>query len=319
MAEFDTLTGLGDIPGTLAYISPERLHGETATPAADVWAVGVLLWEALAGEHPFWGGDLTETSRRIQQGAPPLETLRPDLPRHVLDTVASALVASPQRRPDGRFASRRSCARCRSARRQKKAPSRRGSRATKRAAPERAAAARRALTGLAAGWVVGDAAVLSAELARRLSPSSGRRRRRRAARGSACSRSTVAFFPLANISLGLAARLRRARGRLVELNWRDARAGLLLGAGPLLAPLAALDAHPARRAARARARAPRAARCDSDPAGGGGRGPAARTASFRRLGHRRSGSGSPAPTARAPSHTHSQPSSAPIRRSSPRP
>jgi serine/threonine-protein kinase len=43
MAEFDTLTGLGDIPGTLAYISPERLRGEAATPAADVWAVGVLL------------------------------------------------------------------------------------------------------------------------------------------------------------------------------------------------------------------------------------------------------------------------------------
>src|SRR5213080_2702073 len=50
MAEFDTLTGLGDVPGTLAYISPERLHGQVATPAADIWAVGVLLWEALAGE-----------------------------------------------------------------------------------------------------------------------------------------------------------------------------------------------------------------------------------------------------------------------------
>src|SRR4051794_16325767 len=48
MAEFDTLTALGDIPGTLAYISPERLHGRAATEAADVWAVGVVLWEALA-------------------------------------------------------------------------------------------------------------------------------------------------------------------------------------------------------------------------------------------------------------------------------
>src|SRR5439155_5477288 len=75
MAEFDTLTGLGDIPGTLAYISPERLQGQAATAAADVWAVGVLLWEALAGEHTFWGGDLADTSSRIQHGAPPLETL----------------------------------------------------------------------------------------------------------------------------------------------------------------------------------------------------------------------------------------------------
>src|SRR5689334_23646985 len=99
MAEFDTLTALGDIPGTLAYISPERLQGLAATPAADVWGVGVFLWEALAGEHPFWGGDMTETSRSIQHGAPPLETRRPDLPEHVLQTVADALVANPARRP----------------------------------------------------------------------------------------------------------------------------------------------------------------------------------------------------------------------------
>src|SRR5207302_9587759 len=74
MAEFDTLTALGDVPGTLAYIAPERLQGLTATAAADVWGLGVLLWEALAGRHPFWGGDLGETSRRIQQGAPPPAT-----------------------------------------------------------------------------------------------------------------------------------------------------------------------------------------------------------------------------------------------------
>src|SRR3954453_3708123 len=48
MAEFDTLTARGDVPGTLAYVSPERLHGEETTEAADVWAVGVMLWEALA-------------------------------------------------------------------------------------------------------------------------------------------------------------------------------------------------------------------------------------------------------------------------------
>src|SRR5213080_1779428 len=45
MAEFDTLTGLGDVPGTLAYIAPERLQGLTATEAADVWGLGVVLWE----------------------------------------------------------------------------------------------------------------------------------------------------------------------------------------------------------------------------------------------------------------------------------
>ena len=80
MAEFDTLTALGDIPGTLAYISPERLQGLPATTAADIWAVGVILLEALAGEHPFWGGDLVETSRRIQAGAPALASCGPTCP-----------------------------------------------------------------------------------------------------------------------------------------------------------------------------------------------------------------------------------------------
>ncbi|MGD0712637.1 MAG: serine/threonine-protein kinase, partial [Gaiellaceae bacterium] len=49
MAEAETLTAQGDVPGTLAYISPERLAGESAEEASDVWAVGVMLWEALAG------------------------------------------------------------------------------------------------------------------------------------------------------------------------------------------------------------------------------------------------------------------------------
>src|SRR3954462_5833485 len=53
MAEFDTLTAIGDVPGTLAYVSPERLLGREATEAADVWAVGVMLWEALPEAPPF--------------------------------------------------------------------------------------------------------------------------------------------------------------------------------------------------------------------------------------------------------------------------
>src|SRR5437868_3229302 len=49
--EAHTITASGDVPGTLAYISPERLKGANGSPPADVWAVGVLLWEALAGER----------------------------------------------------------------------------------------------------------------------------------------------------------------------------------------------------------------------------------------------------------------------------
>jgi serine/threonine-protein kinase len=98
-AEAETLTAAGDVPGTLAYISPERLAGQEASFAADVWAVGVLLWEALAGYHPFWASSPIETARRIEAGPPPLETVRPDLPRRLSDAVTRATAVDPDRRP----------------------------------------------------------------------------------------------------------------------------------------------------------------------------------------------------------------------------
>ncbi len=84
LADADTLTAVGDVPGTLAYISPERLHGEQAGPPADVWAVGVLLWEALAGHHPFWRESPLETGEEIKTGAPSIREARPDLPDRVV-------------------------------------------------------------------------------------------------------------------------------------------------------------------------------------------------------------------------------------------
>src|SRR3954471_5752616 len=101
-AEGETLTAAGDVPGTLAYIAPERLLGEPAGPAGDVWSVGVLLYEALAGRHPFWRPSLGETSEAIAQGPPPLRTERPDLPDRVGGPAGSAAGRrrpSPRRRP----------------------------------------------------------------------------------------------------------------------------------------------------------------------------------------------------------------------------
>ena len=97
--EADTLTAVGDVPGTLAYIAPERLTGDEATTASDVWAVGVMLWEALVGRHPFWGVPLPQVAATIEAGAPPLRTERADLPRKLLAVVESALAIDPARRP----------------------------------------------------------------------------------------------------------------------------------------------------------------------------------------------------------------------------
>ncbi len=97
--EADTLTAVGDVPGTLAYIAPERLRGGDATAASDVWAVGVLLWEALAGEHPFWGVPLPQVAAAIEAGAATIGTVRTDLSPPLADAVSSALAIEPARRP----------------------------------------------------------------------------------------------------------------------------------------------------------------------------------------------------------------------------
>ena len=102
LAQFDeaeTLTAVGDVPGTLAYISPERLRGEEACSASDIWAVGVLLWEALAGKHPFWGVPLPQMAGTIEAGCPPLQPERPDLPKRLLSAISHALAHDPARRP----------------------------------------------------------------------------------------------------------------------------------------------------------------------------------------------------------------------------
>src|SRR6266702_2853705 len=99
MAEAETLTAQGDVPGTLAYIAPERLAGKDACEGSDIWAVGVMLWESLAGRHPFWQTSMLDTARAIEHGAESLADLRPDLPKAVIHVVDRALSLSPARRP----------------------------------------------------------------------------------------------------------------------------------------------------------------------------------------------------------------------------
>ena len=99
LAEEESLTATGDVPGTLAYVPPERLRGESGGPPADIWAVGALLWESLAGWHPFWNGSLLETAQRIESGAAPLAQVRPDLPKQLTTLVDRMLALDPAARP----------------------------------------------------------------------------------------------------------------------------------------------------------------------------------------------------------------------------
>ena len=70
--DMTTITVYPAIVGTLAYMAPEQLAATRARKGADLWAIGVVVREALAGHHPFFGpGDAVNT-QRLAQGPSPL-------------------------------------------------------------------------------------------------------------------------------------------------------------------------------------------------------------------------------------------------------
>src|SRR4051812_25205105 len=74
------LTLTGQLIGTPAYLAPERLAGAPATFLSDLYSMGVVLYEALAGEKPFAGGNFIAVAQAVQSGSHiPLLAARPDL------------------------------------------------------------------------------------------------------------------------------------------------------------------------------------------------------------------------------------------------
>ena len=65
----ETLTGTGELLGSPSYLAPERIEGQQAGPASDLYAVGVLLYEALCGRKPFEGDDPFSLATAIRDGA----------------------------------------------------------------------------------------------------------------------------------------------------------------------------------------------------------------------------------------------------------
>jgi eukaryotic-like serine/threonine-protein kinase len=241
VTEEETLTAAGDVPGTLAYISPERLAGKTAGPPTDVWSAGVLLWEALAGRHPFGSGPFLEIAKRIGRGAPSLGTARPDLPRSLVQLVDRALAVDPARRPPAaKLAAglRRAAVRRTGRVRRRPVGDARLALppALHRAAPALPAAALAGWTSATlpffpAHWSAG-LAVLAALLA-----FAGPRL------GLAFALA-VPILPLGNISLGLAVLYGVLACGWLALFWGRPRAALLFVVGPVLAPLGALGLLP---------------------------------------------------------------------------
>ncbi len=93
-------TRTGMTLGTPAYMAPELLAGQAASPASDTYALGVMLFELFAGRRPHEASTLGELLRATASQPPThLATLRPDLPPSVTQAVHQLLAADPTNRP----------------------------------------------------------------------------------------------------------------------------------------------------------------------------------------------------------------------------
>jgi serine/threonine protein kinase len=99
---YQTLTAVGVLVGTLAYVSPERIRGGHSTPASDVYSLACTLFECLVGVTPFDGPTQMTVMMGILQEEPPNPSWqRPELTERFGTAVISALAKDPAARPAG--------------------------------------------------------------------------------------------------------------------------------------------------------------------------------------------------------------------------
>jgi eukaryotic-like serine/threonine-protein kinase len=101
------LTQVGSVVGTAAYLAPEQARGEEATPAADVYALGVVLYQILTGRLPWEGSTLAELAiRRENERALSPSSYDPEVP----ETLSRAVLRSLEGEPSARYSTARELA-----------------------------------------------------------------------------------------------------------------------------------------------------------------------------------------------------------------
>lgn len=94
---FHTRTGIK--LGTPEAMAPEQVQGDEIGPPADIYALGVLTYQLLAGRPPFEGDTAHVLHAQVYDPPPSLRALRPDLPEGVYPLVEAALAKQPSQRP----------------------------------------------------------------------------------------------------------------------------------------------------------------------------------------------------------------------------
>jgi eukaryotic-like serine/threonine-protein kinase len=91
-AEQSDITKAGSVLGTAAYLSPEQTRGEPAEPGSDLYALGVVAYQLLAGRLPYEAASLTDLARLQEAGPPPaLDEVNRDVPPALAEVVARSL------------------------------------------------------------------------------------------------------------------------------------------------------------------------------------------------------------------------------------
>jgi|GEM_PF-499082 len=102
VADESSLTVEGALLGTSRAMAPEQAEGLEVDARADLFSLGVLLYELLSGRSPFRGASAVQTLKKVLTEEPcRLDTVRPELPTGIADLVSHLLAKNPEARPSG--------------------------------------------------------------------------------------------------------------------------------------------------------------------------------------------------------------------------